>query len=143
MQRSSMSRKKSETSKIFVRELGSDKVDSFDVKDLPEPDEKFDAEMAALMKELDGDELSRVVRHLETKAPQAKDKLCANKGCVFYIEMLVACALKRTGGIPPHSCLGVVGPFGAGDFEGEMKRARKVYAEELKKRHPELFNDMK
>jgi hypothetical protein len=100
------------------------------------------------------DEYDRVIDHLEAKAPQAKGKLCGNRTCSFYVGMLLMAARKEEGRIPPHSCLGLVGPTGPcgspcnddelheDDFDEVYWQARKKEAERLKKDYPDIFKDM-
>jgi hypothetical protein len=89
------------------------------------------------------DELSKIVDYLEAKVPASMRPGCGRKGCVFYLEMLVAVATGKMEGIPEHSCLGIVGPFGPGNPDGGTDIARASYARELLSRHPKLFEEMK
>ena len=88
------------------------------------------------------DELERMVVRLEELAPMAKGCLCGNRSCLFYIEVLLSSVKKQTGRVPAHSCIGILGPYGGGDFAKALKAARAKYAEKLRRENPELFEEM-
>ena len=85
---------------------------------------------------------SNFVKRLEKRAGAMAGWGCASEGCVFYLEALVMGATKTEGTIPAHSCMGLVGVTGPDDdFELQCSQARDKWVQDLRRRHPALFED--
>ncbi len=90
-------------------------------------------------------DFDRVVDFMEAAAPQAKGGLCGSRGCYFYLNFIETAALRMAGRlrIPPHSCIGLVGPAGSNsDFDQLVRVAHQKYADKMRADHPDFFKDM-